>query len=589
MASAARWWREWEVWVVVLLAGLIYGTRLSDSLPSGEEPRKGQIAREMITSGDWIVPRQQGLPFLSRPPVQNWAIAAVALARGKVDAVAIRLPSVLALLLTTVLIYAYGRTFLSRLGALWAAAAYSTMGLVLQFGWLGETESLYTLVVAGSLLTWRWADATGRSPLLTWCAGYSLAALGMLTKGPQAPIYFLGGVGLFLLVMRRWRELFRWQHAAGIAVFLAIFLAWEIPFYLRVTPHEAWMMLTGDVAAHLNDSSWSRTVKHVFEFPLSVAACTLPWGVLLLAYFRRDFRRSIGFARTDVCFLAVSIGFAFLTCYVVPGARNRYFASMLPLCALLIGLAAQQCSVVAVSEAGTVPIFSGTIGHRRKALVGMVEKMGLSLLRPDRIWRHYFIGMGIVCAGLGMWFTAATVLRLGAFKGQQPPVFAAVFALAAAAVTTIAFWSSRRYSPVGERLGVLALAGFLGLTYCGAIVNIFVASWHPIDAEVAALAARIPADVELVSIGPVDDVFLYYYGRPIRRLPASEGLGRQERPWTWFCMGCGPTLPKFDPSYERLGTIALETAYSDHPHDVVIIGRRLSDATAGQPGGGSIR
>ena len=158
MTSAARWWLEWEFWVVLLLAGLIYGMRLGDAMPSGEEPRWGQVAREMITSGDWIVPRQQGLPFLSRPPVQNWAIALMALVRGKVDFVAIRFPSVVALLLTTALIYAYGRTFLSRFGALWAAAAYPTMGLVLQFGWLGETESLYTLVVAGSLMVWRWAD-----------------------------------------------------------------------------------------------------------------------------------------------------------------------------------------------------------------------------------------------------------------------------------------------------------------------------------------------------------------------------------------------------------------------------------------------
>src|SRR5262249_18579312 len=161
----------------------------SDVLPSGEEPRRGQVAREMINSGDWIVPRQQGEPFLSRPPVQNWAIALVALARGGVDFIAIRLPSVIALLLTTALIYAFGRTFLSRLGALWAAAAYPTMGLVLQFGWLGETESLYTLVVAGSLIAWRWADVK-QKPLVGWCLGYGLAAVGMLTKGPQAPVYF---------------------------------------------------------------------------------------------------------------------------------------------------------------------------------------------------------------------------------------------------------------------------------------------------------------------------------------------------------------------------------------------------------------
>ena len=236
------------------------------------------------------------------------------------------------------------------MGALWAAAAYPTMGLVLQFGWLGETESLYTLVVAGSLIVWRWADAAASKVenqesnvearaldirhstfvirLLGWCGGYAMAALGMLTKGPQAPIYFAAGVGLFLLLTRRWRELFRWQHAAGIAVFLAIWLAWEIPFCLRVTPQQAWLMLTGDTTGRFQDTSLLKIGKHLIEFPLSVAACLLPWGVLLLAFFRRDFRRrpccagAPDFARSDVCFLGVSIGFEFLTCYVAPGART---------------------------------------------------------------------------------------------------------------------------------------------------------------------------------------------------------------------------------------------------------------------------
>jgi hypothetical protein len=123
------------------------------------------------------------------------------------------------------------------------------------------------------------------------------------------------------------------------------------------------------------------------------------------------------------------------------------------------------------------------------------------------------------------------------------------------------------------------------MTYLGAIVNIFVATWHPIDAETAAVAAGLPDGVELVSIGPVDDVFLYYYGRPIRQLPPAEGLGHGERAWTWFCMGCGPNMPRFDLPYEKVATISVETAYSDHPHDVVIVGRRLSDATAGKAAG----
>jgi 4-amino-4-deoxy-L-arabinose transferase-like glycosyltransferase len=552
MAPGARWWREWEFWVVLLMAGLIYGSRLSETPPSGEEPRRGQVAREMFASGDWIVPRQQGLPFLSRPPLQSWAIALVSLVEGKVDAVAIRFPSVVAVLLTVTLIYAYGRTFLSRLGALCAMLAFPTMGLVLQFGWLGETEALYTCVVAGSLIVWRWADAKGKSPLLAWCGGYGLAALGMLTKGPQAPVYFLGGVGLFLLARGRGRELLSWQHAAGIGSFLAIWLAWEIPFYLRVGPHDAWTMLTNDISMRFQERSWVRTLSHLVEFPLSVAACMLPWCVFALAYLHRDFRRGIAFAREDVLFLALSIGFAFFSCYVVPGARNRYLAPILPLTALLIGLAAQQCCTPAASA----------------WLV--------------RLRRHFFIGMGLVAGGLGLWVAAATVLGLGALRGQQPAAFAVFFAAAAAAAMAAAFWAANRPDASRQQLGALAIAALLGLSYIGAIGNIFVATRRPIDAEIAPVAAQIPDNVDLVSIGPVDDVFLYYYGKPIRQVPASDGLGHKEPAWTYFCMGCGPNLPAFDLPYEKLGVVSVEAAYSDHPHDVVIVGRRLTEATTAQ-------
>ena len=552
MGSHSRWWLEWEFWVALLLTGLIYGSRLSDAPPTGEEPRWGQVAREMIRSGDWIVPRQQGMPFLSRPPVHSYAIALLSLVRGKVDAVAIRFPSVVAMLLSVTLIYAYGRTFLSRLGALCAMAAFPTMGLVLQFGWLGETEAFYTFVVAASLIVWRWADATGKPPLLGWCGGYGLAALGMLTKGPQAPVYFLGGVAIFLLTMRRGRELLRWQHAAGLGLFFAIWLAWEIPFYLRVGPADAWAMLTGDIGKRFHGGSWARTLRHLVEFPLSILACMLPWCVLLLAYLRRDFRRSIAFAREHVWFLASAIGFAFLTCFLVPVARNRYLAPILPLTALLIGLAAQQCCA-ATASAWDV-----------------------------RLRRHFFIFAGLLVAGLGAWVVVATALHLGAAQGQQPVAFALVFAVAALAAMVTAFWASARPDPWRQRLGTLTVAALLGLSYIGVVVNIFVATRHPIADEIAAVTASFPNDVQLVSIGPVDDVFLYWYGKPIKQLPASEGLGHKEPPWTYFCMGDGPNMPAFDMPYEKLGVVSMEQAYSENPHEVVIIGRRLPEATAAE-------
>ena len=342
----------------------------------------------------------------------------------------------------------------------------------------------------------------------------------------------------------------RWQHFAGVTVFLAIWLAWEIPFYLRVGSDDAWTMLSGDIGMRFQDRSWMRTLAHLVEFPLSVAACLLPWGVLLVAWLRRDFRRGAAFAREEVCFLASAIGVAVLSCYAVPGARNRYLAPMLPLTAMLIGLAAQQCCAGGASE----------------WLV--------------RLRRHFFIGTGLMAAGLGLWIVGATVLQLGPLRGQQPVLFTALFAMAAAAATAISFWAAARPEPWRQSLGSLTIAGLLGLTYAGAIVNIFVATWHPIADETAVLRALVPDDVQLVSIGPVDDVFIYYYAKPIKRIAASEGLGHGERDWTYFCMGCGSHLPEFDLPYEKLGVVSVESAYNEHPHDVVIVGRRLPETTA---------
>jgi hypothetical protein len=117
----------------------------------------------------------------------------------------------------------------------------------------------------------------------------------------------------------------------------------------------------------------------------------------------------------------------------------------------------------------------------------------------------------------------------------------------------------------------------------GVIINIFVATWHPIGDEIALVATHLPRDVQLVSIGPVDAAFLYFYGKPIKQLPATEGVGHNEPPWTYFCMNCRPSMPAFDRPYEKLGLISVEAAYCENPQHAVIIGRRLPETTAAKP------
>ena len=143
---------EWPFGVVVVLVGLLYFARLDDLPLRGEESRRATVAMEMMETDDWVVPRQQGTVYFmsARPPLQAWLIAAAARG-GWPDGVAVRLPSVLAILLTAALIYAYARTFLSPVGAFASAAGFVSMGQVLQLGRFGETDALFSLFVASSM------------------------------------------------------------------------------------------------------------------------------------------------------------------------------------------------------------------------------------------------------------------------------------------------------------------------------------------------------------------------------------------------------------------------------------------------------
>jgi 4-amino-4-deoxy-L-arabinose transferase-like glycosyltransferase len=508
--------------------------------------------------GDWIVPRQQGEPLLSRPPLHNWAIALVAQLRGQFDETSARLPSALAVLLCVAVIYGYGRTFLSRLGALSAAAAFATMGQVLQLGRLGEDEALYTLLVAGSLLGWRWADAAARAPLWPWCIGYALAALGMLTKGPQAPVYFVAGVGAFLILSGRWRELLRWPHAAGMALFLAVWGAWQVPFWLRTGSQDSWSLLTVEIAMRFEGAGPILLLKHLVTYPIEVLVCMLPWSVLLAAYLRRDFRRTLGAAAADVRFLACAAAATFPTCWLVPGARTRYFVPLYPCLALLIGLVVQRCC-----QTSTAPW--------------------------ARLWTRYVRCFGLAMPALGAWVLAATAMGWSLALGAQSLGLATLFAAALTLLGVLVFCSAEdggspdpkwttllRSAATGHpKAAVLGLAALVGLLFSGLVTNVVIARGRPLAQHLAEVMQRLPKGAQLVSIGPADPTFAFFYGEPMRQLPWKPAELAKETDWTYFCVDLRDSRVKCDFPYEEVAVAYCEPHESPHPVGFVMIGRRL--------------
>lgn len=540
-----RWWREWEPYALAVLVLAIYGSRAASLPLRGEEPRRGRIAVEMRLSGDWIVPRQQGLPFRSRPPLQNWLIGLAGTLRGDVDALAIRWPSILATLLTTLVIYAYARLWLSRAGATVAGLSYATMAQVLELGGLGETEALFTLLVSGSLLVWH--AGFHRQQGWGWLIGYLLVALGTLAKGPQAPVYFVSTVGVYLLITRQVRRaLSRW-HVAGIVLFLVIWNAWQIPYWHSQGLPGLKAIYGGDVAMRWDDTRWFKMAAHLGSYPPEIIACLLPWSLLLAAYLRRDFRQALGPAREMALFLAVALAVTFPTCWMSPGARGRYYMPLYPCAALLIGLVTERW----------VQADAASLGQRLARLAAG--------------------GVALLMLGAGLTVVVASFLPRHP-PLAQPAWFAIVYAAACLGLAS-AVWRASVSSRHGQVPLLLrtawALAIFLGLSYAGVLANTALAvSEEPPAAAIARLREKLPPGVRLVSFNWVDPLFAYSWRDPIRQDPWPRSAGDIAPDVLYFCYGndsplAGPVTFAFD----KLGEISCDRVHSDRPHRVVVVGK----------------
>ncbi len=544
------WWRERELILLLVLAAVVHAGRLTELPLRGEESRRAQVAVEMMARGDWIVPRQQGEPFLSRPPLGSYPIAVAMKVLGEDSPLAVRLPTVLATLVTVLLIYGYSRLFLSRAGALGAGLAYATFGQVLQLGRLAETEATFTVLVAGALMLWHWGYTRGWSRALTWSIAYTLAALGAMAKGPQAPAYFGGTVGLYLLLRRDWRMLFGPSHFAGIATFAAVLGAWQIPFAMQMGMKGVWAIWASDVGLRYNEVTWVTYVVHAITYPPEVLGGLLPWSALLLAYLSPRFRRAIGpVAGPAAIFWGVCLLVTFPTCWFVPNARARYY----------------------------MPIYPGLA-----ILVGVVIDRAVSLEAPEnvrRIWSRFLRVMAVIAVLLGVGAVAVSVVKVPALaRVRQTLPMAAGFAIAATGLAVVMRRARSQAGPVAGERGALAVAGLVGLAFLGPVLSLQSRSSEDAPAAIARLKASLPKDVKLVSFGPVHHLFAYYYGDPIAYQPLPDAGGNLGPKDEYFCFGgCDvPYRPQpFPFAWEPVAMVSCERKNSDKPRFFVVVGKKI--------------
>ena len=539
----AAWWRERELLLILLLAILTLCVRL-DALPLfGEEPRRALIAREMVETGDWLVPGTQRVFLPSRPPLQNWLIACAALMTGGFDIWAVRIPSVISTFLIAILIYGYLRQLVGRLGSLGGAVSFLTMTMVMEFGRSAETEAVFSLFVAASMLIWHGAWIKKWPAWQMWSLGYGFAALGMLTKGLQAPLYFVGATTLFLLVTGNWRVLLTRGHAIGILVFVAVLGAWQGPFTWQRGIADSWNIYFGDVAGRFVDRKWSVFLEHLVVFPCELLFVRLmPWSILLLAFGNRRVREFVGHQREAALFLTICILFSFISVWLPPGSKVRYYMPLFPCFAALVGIAIDRLAVL------------------RKDAVGF------------DLWKFYIGLMTRLMVGSAIVIVAAS-LAIPTWRFTLTLISAIGYAIAALALARIAWKTSKESSDPAMIRGMLSVAGFLVLVQVSLVVTVQQRRCEDITGQIDKLKHDLPADAHLVSFDSIHHAFVFFYGRqvPIVPLPTSENPGDID----YFCLHTYDSdPPKLPFEWTEIAVISCDRFKGRAiPKDRVFVGR----------------
>ncbi len=215
---------------MLLLWGL--GTR---PLYEPDEGRYGQAAHEMAESGDWVVPRIGGVPYVEKPPLVYWVSALGVTLVGHSEW-GVRLPIALIALLGLALTYRLARELdRPRDEAAAAVAILATSGLYLGAARVIITDLLLCVSLLGAFLCVFRVHRGRAGAIGMWLC----LALAWLAKGPVGPALFVTSIAIFW--WRRsegatWRAL---RPLVGPPLLAALVIPWhiaierEVPGFLR--------------------------------------------------------------------------------------------------------------------------------------------------------------------------------------------------------------------------------------------------------------------------------------------------------------------------------------------------------------------
>jgi len=350
---------RWFVYALIaIIVGAIYlGCVVSPpSLMDDVDAVQAQLAKNMLTSHDWVTPRIDGVLYLEKAPLIYWLMAIFYKVFGVSDSVA-RLPVALSSIGLALLTTAFGIWAFGKRAGTYAGLVLGTCAGLFLFTRIQIPDVMLTFTI--TLAMWaflRALDEEEAHPRL-WAAILAASlGIGLLLKSLVAVVFPVAGALIYLFLTKQLFLMRTWQRLrpfSGALISAAIAIPWHVLATLRNPPYFVWTLKSGPGLYHgflwfyfINEQLLRflnmryprdyNTVPRLY-FWLFHLIWLFPWAVYLPALFRLSFKPVDRAGRTRLLALCWT-GFLLLF-FTFSTTQEYYSMPCYPALALLIGCA----------------------------------------------------------------------------------------------------------------------------------------------------------------------------------------------------------------------------------------------------------
>ncbi len=335
--SRTNYKKVFLIWSVLLLSAVASFAMLSEQTLNNHECFVSITTREMLQSGNWVVPTCNGEPRLQKTPLSYWLVAGFSKITGQVDELTTRLPSAIFGFLSAAAILYFVSRWLSLRTAVISTAVWVASLSYIRYSHNARPEMSLTFFVLLCFLSFYSAiRAEERKRQIAYILIFWVSfGLANLAKGPAPLPYVLVPLFFYVLIFKQWKVVPRLLPIAGTLIFLAIVLPWPLAIASKFDWHmDIWKREFVDRFF----GNYDLGQKPIFFYLYVMFLFVIPWvaflPMALAAPFFRVWREKSG----PMWFLWIwfAADLVFLT--IDGGKRQHYILPLMPAAAILIGI-----------------------------------------------------------------------------------------------------------------------------------------------------------------------------------------------------------------------------------------------------------